>query len=323
MFKLKVSANAQSRKENTDRPQVDWEALNAHVIEQAKTEKKKRSLPGIISGIIDLGEQEREDAKQVFAGTEEDRLKIIAEYPQTYFEEGQDDKGNDVIFKRWPQKPVQAIGITVDFPQILVNKKKFIEGGEGEDVPLRLPLNGEFSVATDGGRERIVGRMFNLTEKKHDNGKWGFAKNSIIHQLAEAAELLDENGLFTKDRVGELLGKAAQFEIRVYMKESKKDKTKSFFTEEIALAGLIPEGVPVPEFDQSILYGINVDDENDPDALKQLRVCFKNTIKRAVNYQGSVIQKEFGDTEKSEPAQQESNQPAPDYDTFDDSDIPF
>lgn len=322
MFRLKVSANAQSRKENTDRPQVDWEALNAHVIEQAKTEKKKRSLPGIISGIIDLGEQEREDAKQVFAGTEEDRLKIIAEYPQTYFEEGQDDKGNDVIFKRWPQKPVQAIGITVDFPQILVNKKKFIEGGEGENVPLRLPLNGEFSVATDGGRERIVGRMFNLTEKKHDNGKWGFAKNSIIHQLAEAAELLDENGLFTKDRVGELLGKAAQFEIRVYMKESKKDKTKSFFTEEIALAGLIPEGVPVPEFDQSILYGINVDDENDPDALKQLRVCFKNTIKRAVNYQGSVIQKEFGDTEKSEAAQQESNQPAPDYDSFDEN-IPF
>lgn len=325
MFKLKVSANAQSRKETTDRPQVDWDALNAHVIEQAKTASKKRSLPGVISGIIDLGEQKREDGKVVFTGTEEEKREIIAKYPKTYFENGKDDKGNDAILKRWPQNPVQAIGITVDFPQILVNKKKFIEGGEGEELPLRLSLNGEFSVQTESGsRERIVGRPFNLVEKKHENGHWGFAKNSLIHQLAEAADLLDEHGLFSKDRVGELLGKAAQFEVRVYMKQSKSDKTKSFFTEDISLAGLIPEGVPVPELDQSLLYGINVDDVNSPDAIKQLRVSFKNTIKRAVNYNGSVIQGEFGETVKGDDdgSDDAPPAPAPDYDQFDD-DIPF
>ncbi|QNR53903.1 DNA primase/helicase [Pseudomonas phage phiK7A1] len=285
-FVFNTTTNTQTS--GGERKEVKWDDLNAHVIEAAGTASKARSIPGVISGIYDLGEQEREDGEKVFTGDKAAEDKITAEKPNTYFKDGTDDKGNKVRLECWPQKAVQQVAIAVDFPQVIVDKGQFF--GTSNPLPLRMLLNGEFSLS-DG--IKIVGRPYSISETKHDIGGnkhvWAFAKNNGLHKLADAVEILDGNGLFTKNRIGELLGKVALFQFRVYMKPSKKDPSKLYFTEEIKLSGVIPEGISAPAIPEGILHGVNLYGENDPEAVKQLRLCVKNTIKRANNYEGSNI----------------------------------
>lgn len=271
---------------------VDWDGLNSHVIEMAKTQDKARSVPGIISGIIDLGEQNLDDAEQVFTGSAADEAKIIAEKPDTYFKDGFDDKGKAVRLKCWPQKPCQQMCITVDFPQVMVDKGKFF--GNSNPMPLRLLLNREFTLP--GDKTKVVASPYNIRETKHEltgnKTTWAFAKNNGLHKLADACGLLDANGLFTKNRIGELLGKVAQFEFRVFMKPGKQAGT-AYFTEQVKLVGMVPEGIPLPEAPEGTLYGVNLYAQNDAEAVKQLRACIKNHIKRANNYEGSILKTEL------------------------------
>lgn len=321
-FKLNITSSATT--EGSNNSKVDWDALNKHVIEKAGTQNKVRSLPAVISGIYDLGNQNREDAEidvadkewkaknKDFDGSDEAKRKLITSRSGSYFKE-EDGK----TYFCYPQKPVQQIAIAVDFPQILVDKGQFF--GKSNPQPLRLLLNGEFSLP-DG--TRVVGRPYSIVEKKYDDGTWAFAKNNGIHKLADACGLLDNKGYFTKTRIGELLGKVAQFQMQVYMKESKG---KAYFTEVIKLSGMIPEGISVPSFDESILHGINLVGDNDPDCVKQLRMCVKNTIKRANNYATSDLKAvleaiENGNQQKDTVA---PKQEAPIVDEDDLDDLPF
>lgn len=314
--------------------EVDWDGLNSHVIEMAKTQDKARSVPGVISGIIDLGEQNLEDAEQVFTGDAAAEAAAIAEKPATYFKDGFDDKGNPARLKCWPQKPVQQMAVTIDFPQVMVDKGKFF--GNSNPQPLRLLLNREFTLP--GDKTKIVASPYNIRETKHDLGgnktTWAFAKNNGLHKLADACGLLDSNGLFTKNRIGELLGKVAQFQFQVFMKPGKTAGT-SYFTEVVKLVGMVPEGVPLPEAPEGTLYGVNLYAANDPEAVKQLRVCIKNHIKRANNYEGSILKGELealeggAGTSQAAPAQAATpvtgiapSTPVPEDDSFDD-DVPF
>lgn len=290
-FKLNITKATQTEGSSSNRPEVDWNALNDHVIEAAGTASKARSIPGYISGIYDLGEQERPDFEDVSTIAQEDEEDYIDDHPGISFKT---ENGKRIMCRA--QKPCQQIALAVDFPQIQVDKGQFF--GNSNPAPLRLLLNGEFTM--DG--QRVVGKPFSISETKHTNGKWGFAKNSTLHKLAESVNLLDSNGVFTKDRIGELLGKCAQFQFRVYMKPSKTDPSKKYFTEEIKLAGMVPEGVAVPEFADEYLHGTNMMGENDPDAVKQLRVAVKNTIKRALNYADSDIQHLLGEPESTSTA---------------------
>lgn len=286
-FKLNITTNTQNG--GGVKKEVDWDALNKHVIEAAKTEKKSRSIPGIISGIYDLGEQEREDAEVVFPGDASAEAAEIEKYPNTYFKDGLDQKTKKPVrLKCYPQKAVQQCAVAVDFPQIIVDKSLHFTG-KSNPLPLRLILNGEFTL----GGVRIVGRPYSIVETKFDDGTWAFAKNNGLHKLADACGILDDKGYFKKDNIGELLGKAALFEFRVYMKPSKKNPSETYFTEEIKLSGKIPEGLEAPEFDESILHGVNLFGENDEDSVKQLRLSVRNTIARANNYELSDIKKLF------------------------------
>lgn len=310
-----------------NRREVDWDALNQHVIDAAKTAEKSRSIPGVISGIIDLGEQDLEDAEQVFVGTPEQEAKLIEEKPATYFKDGVDDKGKPCRLKCWPQKPVQQVCITVDFPQVMVDKGQFF--GNSQPQPLRLLLNREFTLP--GDKVKIVASPYNIRETKYDDGTWAFAKNNGLHKLADACGILDSKGYFTKARIGELLGKVAQFQFQVFMKPSKNGG--SFFQENIKLVGMVPEGVTLPDVSEVPLYGINLYAPNDPAAIKQLRANIKNHIKRANNYEGSVLKGELealeaGNAPQATPAAKpEGVAPATpakaeDDDSFDD-DAPF
>ena len=275
-FKLNVTRPQRTEGKKSD---VDWDALNKHVIDVAGTQNRSRSIPGVISGIYDLGDQEREDFEEEWNGTPDQEATLIARDPSIYFK---NEKG-----KRWkckPLKPCQAIAIAIDFPQVVVDKGQFF--GDSSPAPLRMLLNGEFF--TNG--ERVVARGYPLSESKHEgSNRWAFSKNSTIHKLAAAAELLDEDKLFVKERIGELIGAICQFEFQVYMKPGKDGK--SYFTEVIKPAGIVPEGVNKPHLDDKYLHLVNVRGENDPEAVRQMRVSIKNTIRRANNYEGSDIQK--------------------------------
>lgn len=312
------------------RKEVDWDGLNSHVIEMAKTQDKPRSIPGIISGIIDLGEQNLDDAEMVFVGTAEDEAKAIAEKPATYFKDGFDDKGKPCRLKCWPQNPVQQVCVTIDFPQVMVDKGKFF--GNSNPQPLRLLLNREFTLP--GDKTKIVASPFNIRETKHElagnKTTWAFAKNNGLHKLADAVGILDSNGLFTKNRIGELLGKVAQFQFQVYMKPGKQAGT-AYFTENVKLVGMVPEGIPLPEAPEGTLYGVNFfpkSGANNPEAVKQLRACIKNHMKRANNYEGSVIKNELealegGSTPAQKPTGVAPSTPAPSEDEGFDDDVPF
>ena len=320
----------------TEGVEVDWNALHEHVIEQAGTATKKKSVIGIISGLYDLGMQKIPDAEVAFTGTEEDERKAIAEMPQTYFVTKPNDKGVPTRYKCWPQKDQMGVAIAIDFPTIMVNKGKFFGDENAEPKPLRLILNGEFSL----GGERVLGRVFDLKLNKK-LGTWSLAQNSTLYKLATASGLINDGEALLPQQLPELLGRAALFEMRVWMKPDKKDKSKAYFTEYVKLAGMIPDIMEslIPEFDPSILHTVEFDKENNEDHVKQLRLSVRNTMKRSSEYEDSVVKtqidKLFGsstskDTEKpavhTEEAKESGSDEGTEYnqndDDFDD-DVPF
>ena len=139
---------------------------------------------------------------------------------------------------------------------------------------------------------------------------------------------------FSKNRIGELIGKHALFEARLWLEGT-------YLQERISFKGEVPEGLPRPEVDEDTLYFINLDEVNEEKHVKQLRLAVKNTIKRSESYQGSKLQEQYDsvlfpvynrtantdDVKKNTPAQN-SNPSEPEdtggtgFDAFD-SDVPF
>jgi hypothetical protein len=284
---MAFKATGSTQTSGGDRKQVDYNAMNLEVVEAAGTQNKTRSIPGVISGIYDLGEQALDDAaipvtdpewlkrNPSFDGSDAAKEAIIAAARQS---NARFEEFDGVECFRYEQKPVQQVAVTVDFAQIMVDKGKHY--GESKPLPLRLLLNREFN--------KVVSHPYNIREMNHNQGKpgkavWAFAKNNGLHKLAEAVGILDEQGLFKKERIDELLGKVAQFQVRVYMKENKG---KSFYTEEVRLAGIVPEGVPHPVLpDDVVLASVGMWDEgNDKDAVLQARASIKNTQRKALNF---------------------------------------
>lgn len=281
---IKTNNTAPSNDTSSDRPRVDYNAVNEHVIERAGTATKKRSIPGYISGIVDLGIQPRTIETEVKSGESypEDAVYFKGQYGEL--------KGKDAVRFVAPSK--QAIAILIDFPQVLVNKGQFFRDDGGEELPLRLILNGEGMVQGEDGKwKSVVQYPIYLSETKHDDGTWAVAKNAKLHKLAEAAGILDEKGYFNVNRIGELLGKCLQFEFQCFMKPNKKDPKKMYYTETVKLVGIVPEGVSVPPMPEGIVVGIEWSSGNTPDAtaVQNLRVSIKNTIKHATNFNGSTI----------------------------------
>jgi hypothetical protein len=340
-FTFVTTSNAQTEG-GGNRPAVNWDELNAHVVEAAGG-GKVRSLPGVIAQLIDLGEQDLDDAAiqttdaqfrkkyPAFDGSDEQKALVAADYAKK--DNVRFEMVDGVECLRYEQSPVQQLAVMVDINSVLVDKGQFF--GNSNPQPLRLPLNGEFTLVVAGGEKvKVVGKPYNIKEMKHDIGGgksvWAFAKNNGIHKLADACGLLDANGLFTKNRIGELLGKVAQFQFQVFMKPGKNGG--AFFTENIKLVGMVPEGVPLPEVKPEQLGGVSLyAPNNDPEVVKQLRKSVKDTIRRANNYEGSPLsllmeseggQRQAAPAQQAAPVQGVAPTPAPAGDDFDD-DVPF
>jgi hypothetical protein len=116
--------------------------------------------------------------------------------------------------------------------------------------------------------------------------QWSLAKNSLPYKLALATNVIKTGEPFSKTQIGKLIGKPALFEARLWIENG-------YLQERISFKGEVPEGLPLPEVDESTLFYINLNSENDENAVKQLRRSIKNTIKRSVSYEGSKLQLDY------------------------------
>lgn len=271
---------------------IDHNSLNVHTVE-ASGGGKTRNVVGIVSSILDLGVQELDDAKVLYVGDEAQEAKDIAAKPNTYFETDPEDNKR---YKRWPQVPQQSVALTVDFPQIIVDKGQFF--GESQPLPLRMLLNGEwlFDKKDGSGKEMCVNRPYDLKETTKALGVWSLSPKSVLYRMAANNDLLNDDKSFHPAQIDQLLGKAFQFEIKLdlYVKGEKK-----YLNEHIKFLGSPAEGVPIPEIDDSLLSIVQFTEENTPESIKVLRASVKNTMRRASNFEGSTLQGQLGDAPKA------------------------
>lgn len=258
----------------------DYEAYNKYMVETCGLENEE-TLPGYISALIDLGIQEQPDAEVVFTGDEDDEAEIQAEFPDTYFKNGTDDKGKTVRLKCWPQKPVPCVVLAVDFPDILVDKGQFF-GEPGVEKPLRLYLGGQFW--NSSRKQMEVGSSFPLRVNKK-LGAWSLATNSTLYKMAKDAGLVKEGEAFPPSKIDELLGQAFQFKAQVYFRESKG---KEYYTETVKYAAKLARGMAEPEqLTKPVL--IQFGEDNPIEEVAEIRAHVINTIKNASNFEGSKL----------------------------------
>ena len=324
-FTFNVEHVASTNSDNADRPKVDWDARARYIVDAVGTQKKAKAMIGIISGIIDLGLQVQDDAKMEFKGDAADEAAELEKNPEQYFETLPNDKGIPTRYKRWKVKPCQQVAFTVDFPSIMINQGQFFGDENAQEHPLRLLLNGEFYMKEVG---KVVGKPYNIKEVRNDDGSWGFKSNTQIYKMASAVDVLDEKNNFKPGMIGKLLGKAALFEVQVFLQESGG---KHYLNEKIKLSGQVPDVmVPmIPELAPEYIYGVNFKGQQNPEILKNLRQSVLNTMKLAQNFEGSDIQKALEAARGNQPtSQKEGKQEAPkaaqesEDDPFDDL-IPF
>lgn len=332
---------------NEDRPQIDFEALSKHVVEAVGCAAKPEALIGIVSGVVDLGLQAQDDAKMEWKGTDAEKAEVEAKAARgeskEYFEVVPHGQNNvPTLCKRWPVKAQRSVALTIDFPTVEVNRGQFFDENKvGEELPFRALLNNEFGLKGVG---KVVGKPYSLREQRNDDGTWSLKNNTILHKLAQATDSLDEKGNFKPAYLGNLIGKAAMFNVHVYLNEHGG---KQYLNEKLAFNGPVPKMMvdmgAVPTLDEKFMYMVNFTGEQDLEVLKTLRQSIINTMKLAEDFAGSDVERaliEIGKVKAGESngqaqgadkpqqaaPQQNKPQAAPtpplDFDDFD-SDIPF
>ena len=284
---------------NTQESSVDWDELNKYVVETAGLQQRE-TLPGYISFIADLGLQEQEDAKFEYTGTPEERSEEEAKTAEgkgnSYFEE-EDGK----VYKRWPVKPTQELAMAVDFPDIMLDKGKFLGDEDSKPMPLRLWLGGQFFLS--GIRKMVVSYPFVLRSNNKEFGSPSLGGRSQLYKMARAAKVVEDGKPFSPYAIDALLGKSMQFECQISFNPSKKDPSKTYYTEYIKFASALGRGMdeitPVTD-----LHSTSFHHPNDEGALKGLRNHVKKKMEMATDWETSLIRQELNPT--SEPPASEA-----------------
>ena len=298
-FKADTSgANQSSGTSTATKSTVDYEAMNKEVIDILGTQKKGKVIMGFPSGYIDLGNQPRPDFEQLRDENSADQNKAIAEsgakvVTKDLYDNGKMHRGVEVFCN--PRTPAKAFTLCVDFPQYEVDKGKFF--GESQPAPLRLYMGGDWMVADpdDAARKmRIIqGQMYMTENTNNPQNQWALGTTTTISKMCVAAGLGDDNGLVSKDDITGVLGQPMMFNVQVWNKPAKNDASKSYYTESIKFVGEVPEGLPLIEFNEDLIHGVNFNQPNDPAMLNQVRFNAKNTMKLATDWDTSVIKKEI------------------------------
>ena len=297
-FKVTVSNTTST---NQDRPQVDFDALNQYVVDTAECEQPE-TLNGVIVGIVDLGNQKLPDAEyDVDSGDESLTVEELTEKYATEIESGKVSKFDivkdwstrppkEVIKKFVPQKDRQCITYAVDFMDIMLDKSQFF-GEKSEPKPLRLYFGGSFY--NTHSKKMIVQNLLplkitNIAKDPKVNKLWSLNNKSQLHKMAVASKLINTGDAFLPDNIDELLGKTLQFKVQIGFNE-KGDK-KYYFEKMSFIGALQRKDKPFEDVDTFL---IQMDSENDPEALKQIRKHLLNTMEMATNFEGSALQKQL------------------------------
>lgn len=291
---MSFDAYSAAASDNSNKPKIDFDALNQYVVEACGLQDRE-TLIGYVSAIVDLGTQAQPDSEVTFTGSPAQEDEERASKPSTYFKDGFDPvTRKPVRLKCWPNKPIQSVAIAVDFPDIMLDKGKFF--GESNPKPLRLWLGDTFYVEGTG---MIVARVTPLKVNKK-LGNWSFDQKHLFYKMAVACKLIKNGECFLPNDIDKLLGKAFQFDAQVFFREGKDGK--KYFTEKVKFSTGLGRGQSEPEL-KTEPFLIQFNRKNDPAKLKEVRNHVINTIKRAENYQGSLIQKQIEEGASQVPEQ--------------------
>lgn len=275
---MAFKTTAVSKNDNADKPQINFEEVNEYRVKTAGLEQRE-TLVGYVAGIVDLGSQEQPDAEFIFTGSEEDQQAEIEKNPNTYFKEGFDPiSKKQVTYKCYPQRPVQAVCLAIDFPDIILDIGQFY--GKSNPQPLRMFTGAQFW----NGSAMIVARPTYLKINK-STGQWSFDAKHLLYKMAVADKLVKPGEPFLPQSIDALLGKSFQFEAQVFFKESKG---KKYYTEYLKFVGGLGRGQQ-PHEPVNEPFLIEFDGDLTPEVMSNLRSHIINTIKQANNYEGSKI----------------------------------
>ena len=315
---FKVTSNNVSNAANTSKFDVNYAALDQYVVDTAECQQPE-TLNGVIVGIVDLGNQRLPDAEyDVDSGDESLTVEELTEKYVTEIESGKVSKFDivkdwstrppkEVIKKFVPQKDRQCITYAVDFMDIMLDKSQFF-GEKSEPKPLRLYFGGSFY--NTHSKKMIVQNLLplkiaNIAKDPKNDKVWSLSPKSQLHKMAVASKLINTGDAFLPDNIDELLGKTLQFKVQIGFNE-KGDK-KYYFEKMSFIGALQRKDKP---FEDVETFLIQMDEPNDPVALKNLRKHLLNTMELATNFEGSALQKQllevrpnsFKDTTGSSPS---------------------
>lgn len=283
------------------KPTVDFDKLNEYIVEQVGCQQPE-TLNGVIVGIIDLGNQKLPDAEyDVDAGDEDLSVEELeAKYADEiaagkiskfdFVKDWSTRPPKEVIKKFVPQKDRQCISYCVDFPDVMLDKGQFF-GEKSEPKPLRLYFGGQYY--HQGLKKMIVQNLLplklsNIAKDPRTSKVWSLNPKSQLHKMAVASKIINTGEAFMPDQIDELLGKTLQFKVQIGFNE--KDGKKYYFEKMSFLGAIQRKDKPFENVDTFL---IQMDDENDPEALKQIRKHLLNTMEMATNFEGSKLQKQL------------------------------
>lgn len=299
--------------EGSDKNQVDFEALNRYVVETAQLQDGE-TLVGYISGIYDLGTQVLPDAEyRVDKGDEDLTIGELTDKYQDKIDNGEItkfalaydvDSKSHVIKKFVPQKDRQAVGYSVDFPDIMLDKAPFF-GAESNPQPLRLYYGGEWWDKPT--QKMLISSVIPLKKTKDDKLGWTMHPRSQLYRMAVASKVITSNEAFQPEMIDQLLGKSLQFKAQIFF--NKKDG-KEYYNERLSFVGGIARGQKEVEVGKTALVMFHAD--NYEEDLRELRKHVINTMARATNFEGSPIQaqlEKIGRITKGEGAPEAEEEP--------------
>ena len=298
---FKVTSNNVSNAANTSKFDVNYAALDQYTVDTAECQQPE-TLNGVIVGIVDLGNQKLPDAEyDVDSGDESLTVEELTEKYATEIESGKVSKFDivkdwstrppkEVIKKFVPQKDRQCITYAVDFMDIMLDKSQFF-GEKSEPKPLRLYFGGSFY--NTHSKKMIVQNLLplkitNIAKDPKTQKLWSLSPKSQLHKMAVASKLINTGEAFLPDNIDELLGKTLQFKVQIGFNE-KGDK-KYYFEKMSFIGALQRKDKP---FEDVETFLIQMDAENDPEALKNLRKHIISTQEMATNFEGSSLQKQL------------------------------
>ena len=285
----------------SDRPAVNFDDLNSYVVETAECQQPE-TLNGVIVGIIDLGNQMLPDAEYDVDSGDEDLTveELEAKYADEiaagkiskfdFVKDWSTRPPKEVIKKFVPQKDRQCITYAVDFMDIMLDKGQFF-GEKSEPKPLRMYFGGQYY--HQGLKKMIVQNLLplkitNIAKDTRNEKLWSLSPKSQLHKMAVASKIVNTGEAFLPNQIDELLGKTLQFKVQIGFNE--KGDNKYYFEKMSFVGSLQRKDKPFENVDTFL---IQMDEENDPEALKQIRKHLLNTMEMATNFEGSALQKQL------------------------------